>query len=204
VTHFLQELSSTPRLDTSHFTPLPLRSQPLPSQQLQPLEQTIFKGRKGHYLTTHSPALPPSAVPKLQKANATLLRLGCEYLGDLQFSKMRGLIIYAYGVPGLNSYAVLYYHGYFGGMEFYCTFSSGSSLTTSSRFMAYINFKNPPNYFRVHFRCPGDRLYHRHKHHIQTLERWSGHVERIRPSLLGLAQAIDHHLSTRKGLLISV
>jgi hypothetical protein len=170
----------------------------------QPIHQDIFQGRRGRYSTTHTPQIPPSEYPKVQATGLELRRLGCEYLGDLQLSKVLGLVIYGFITANHHSYGLIYRYGNYRGVEFFSKFASGSSLTTTSRGAWFLNFGLPTTYFRCHWGYDAKRLYQCHRQHRQRVQREQGDGETLMPSLVGLAETIDAHLSDRRGLLLTL
>lgn len=170
----------------------------------QSLAQPLFTGQKASYLTTHSTALPTSAMGRLRQRGDSLRQLGAVYLGDVRTTKTRGLTLYTYHVPALRSYAVLYDCGYHQGLEFYCTFADGSSLTTSSKFVLFWNWGTPRSDFCCHLGFNTEQLYQAHRQNQRSRQVRSGSVQPVRPTLVGVMQTIEEHLQTRKGLLITL
>lgn len=170
------------------------------------LSREVWQGQHGRYATTDSIDLPTSSPARMRQAGVDFQNLGFNYMGDLQTSKFPGVALYAYLAPSLKSYAILYnVLGAYGGIDFYCTFANGSSLTTTSRMIVFfMNWGVPPVYFRCHFRADAPRLWDYHEQHVDELLGQLGDVRSAKPSLQALARTIDRHFTTRKGLLLAL
>lgn len=184
-----------------------LRGETIPHQvwgdQPQTLERELLQGRQGRYVTTDTPALPVSESPRLRQAGEHLRRQGAQYLGDLQWSKLPGVVAYVYALPRLNSYALLYRSSYYLGADCYSTLTLGGSLTTTSRLVLFLNWGQPPVYFRSHWGVDMATLVQRHHQNLTHLAPRTGGILPLRPTLTACAQAMEDHLRDRRGLLIS-
>jgi hypothetical protein len=185
-----------------------LRRQPTPSNlplgQPQSLQQDIWQGTQGRYLSTGTVALPPSERPAVRQADQAFRRLGGHYLGDLQVGRWSNFTCYVYGLPAQHSYGLIYVWGSWVSTEFYCTFANGDSLTTTSRLLLFIPWGQPQAHFRAHWGLGVSQLHQRHRQHQHHLLGTTGGLQRQVLSLTGCAQAMDDHLSQRQGLLITL
>ncbi|MEO0986623.1 MAG: hypothetical protein AAFY20_13870 [Cyanobacteria bacterium J06639_14] len=175
------------------------------SADLQSLERELYQGRQGRYYTTGTPAIPTSETPKVLKIATELRRLGGQYLGDLQCSKFAGMTAYVYSVPQIRGYALIYQYDWPAAIDYYSRLSDGSSLTTTSRFVAFIGWGRLKPHFRSHVGFDTQQLYHRHQQHLKTFAcQRLLQAQPLVPSLTAFAQEMDRHLSDRSGILLSI
>lgn len=160
----------------------------------------VFEGQKGLYSTTGIIELPANESPKVKEAEKILKKLGFELLGDLSCSQFSAVVIYCYVKPEGNTWATIMKtitekgESKFAGYEFFTSFASGASLTTTITKLAIEDFKVQKIFRRSHPDLSPQELYNRHQEYIKELEQKQGTAKTVEGNIEAIAASIDDYL----------
>lgn len=155
-------------------------------------EKLVFEGVKGNFSTTGLTTIPNPAPAELKALDGDLSKLGFTLLGDLYCSKFASLTFYVYSHPRRQTCALLIQGNLDNWrIEFFSTFTSGASLTTTTSKLPIQNLPGAKIFYRSHPGLDVTSLYQQHHQHILDLsEKW-GSAMVLKEDLSVISGAID-------------